>query len=44
MELSKLLERVTILVKEGIEELAAKINVLIQGSNSHRGRGLVTQK
>jgi len=29
MELSKLLERVTILVKEGVEELAAKINVLI---------------
>jgi len=30
MELSKLVERVTILVKKGVEELAAKINVLIQ--------------
>ena len=30
MELSKLLERVIILVKEGVEELAAKINVLMQ--------------
>ena len=30
MKLSKLLERVTILVKKGVEELAAKINVLIQ--------------
>jgi len=34
MELSKLVERVTILVKEGVEELAAKINVLIQADIS----------
>jgi len=30
IELSELLERIIILVKEGIEELAAKINVLSQ--------------
>jgi len=30
MELSKLLERVPIPVKEGVEEPAAKINVLLQ--------------
>jgi len=34
MELSKLVERVTILVKESVEELAAKINVLIQADIS----------
>lgn len=30
MELAKLLERVPIPVKEGVEEAAAKINVLLQ--------------
>jgi len=30
IELSELLERIIILVKEGIEELAAKINILSQ--------------
>ena len=34
MELSKLLERVIILVKEGVEEPAAKINVLMQADIS----------